>query len=182
VFKAKLRYSSYPSITAQPSGVAGIYRYRANSVQDPDYTSVGHQPYGHDTLASLYNHYVVDSSVITISPIGASTGKVYGIIVTDDTLVSIDAALLSEAKGGTVAIGTAQGTGNQAQCMARYNRFTQWPVFVDTSASTGSNPSEEVFFTCWIADMTDQVNDQVKFQVNIEYNVTFYEPKELPMS
>lgn len=182
VFKAKLRYAAFPQITAQPAGVAGVYKFRANSVQDPDYSGVGHQPYGHDTLASLYNHYVVDSAVITLSPIGSCTGKVYGILVADDTLTTLDAGLLAEARGGTSAIGTAGGTGNQAQCMARYNRRSQWPVFVDTSAPTGSNPSEEVYFTCWMADITDQVNDQVKFQVNIEYNVTFYEPKELPMS
>lgn len=182
VFKAKLRYAEFPTITAQPAGVAGVYKFRANSVQDPNYTGTGHQPYGHDTLATLYNHYVVDSAVITMSPIGSCTGKVYGIIVSDDTLASLDAALLSEARGATSAIGTAGGTGNQAQVMARYNRHTQWPMFVDTSAPVGSNPNEEVFFTCWMADITDQVNDQVKFQINIEFNVTFYEPKELALS
>lgn len=182
VYKAKLRYNSFPQITAQPAGVAGLYKFRANSVFDPDQTGVGHQPYGRDTLASLYNHYVVDSAVITVSPIGSCTGKVYGITVADDSASSLDYSVLLEQKGNTSAIGTAGGTGNQAQIMARYNRFTQWPVFVDTSAPVGSNPDEEIYFTIWMADITDQVNDQVKFQVQIEYNVTFYEPKELAIS
>ena len=52
--------------------------------------------------------------------------------------------------------------------MARYSRHNQWPVFVYASENTGSNPSEEIYFTCWLADVTDQVNDQVKIQINIE--------------
>ena len=165
------------SVTAGQAGLAGLYKFRANSIYDPDQTGGGHQPYGRDTLATLYNHYVVDSAVITISPIGACTGKVYGVTVADDSASSLDYSVLLEQKGNTSAIGTAGGTGNQAQCMARYNRFTQWPVFVDTSAPIGASPDEEIYFTCWMADITDQVNDQVKFQVSIEYNVTFYEPK-----
>jgi len=182
VYKARLRYSSFPQITAGAAGLAGLYKYRANSIYDPDQTGGGHQPYGRDTLATLYNHYVVDSAVITISPIGACTGKVYGVTVADDNASSLDYSVLLEQKGNTSAIGTAGGTGNQAQLMARYNRHTQWPVFVDTSAPIGASPDEEIYFTVWMADITDQVNDQVKFQVSIEYNVTFYEPKELPLS
>nr|AGA18280.1 hypothetical protein [uncultured marine virus] len=184
-----------PPCTRLSLGTTLFPRLQPNQQELPDFTSfeqivssiltrpgVGHQPYGRDTLASLYNHYVVDSAVITVSPIGSCTGKVYGITVADDSASSLDYSVLLEQKGNTSAIGTAGGTGNQAQIMARYNRFTQWPVFVDTSAPVGSNPDEEIYFTIWMADITDQVNDQVKFQVQIEYNVTFYEPKELAIS
>lgn len=34
-------------------------QYRLNSVYDPNVTGVGHQPYGFDQLAALFNHYRV---------------------------------------------------------------------------------------------------------------------------
>lgn len=35
------------------------YRFNLNSLYDPDLTSTGHQPYGYDTYATLYNRYRV---------------------------------------------------------------------------------------------------------------------------
>lgn len=35
------------------------YKFNLNSLYDPDYTGVGHQPYGRDQLAALYNRYRV---------------------------------------------------------------------------------------------------------------------------
>lgn len=37
----------------------GVYRFNLNSIFDPNRTGVGHQPYGRDTLATLYNRYRV---------------------------------------------------------------------------------------------------------------------------
>lgn len=37
----------------------GMYRFNLNSIYDPNQSGVGHQPYGFDTLATLYNRYRV---------------------------------------------------------------------------------------------------------------------------
>lgn len=49
------------------AGVVGSYKFRANSIFDPDFTSVvvGHQPMGHDQYANFYQKYVVVGSTIT---------------------------------------------------------------------------------------------------------------------
>lgn len=39
----------------------GLYTINLNSVFDPNRTGIGHQPYGFDTMASLYNRYRVIS-------------------------------------------------------------------------------------------------------------------------
>jgi len=39
----------------------GLFTFNLNSVFDPNRTGVGHQPYGFDTMASLYNRYRVIS-------------------------------------------------------------------------------------------------------------------------
>lgn len=52
----KMKYSSYVRTDA-----TGQYLMNLNSVYDPDRTGIGHQPYGFDTLATLYNRYRVVS-------------------------------------------------------------------------------------------------------------------------
>lgn len=51
------------------------YQFRLNSTFDPDLTGGGHQPYGRDTLASLYGRYRVLSCswVIEFPPILSTT-------------------------------------------------------------------------------------------------------------
>lgn len=45
------------------------YLFNLNSLYDPDRTGVGHQPYGHDQLAALYNRYRVIRTSWVISGI-----------------------------------------------------------------------------------------------------------------
>jgi hypothetical protein len=60
-----LVYEDTESITSTNNYAS--YVYRGNSVYDPDYSGVGHQPTGFDNLATLYSRYRVLSSDITIS-------------------------------------------------------------------------------------------------------------------
>lgn len=52
------------------SGVLGIYGveqiFRLNSLYDPDYSGVGHQPYGFDQVAALYRQYKVNACKIQL--------------------------------------------------------------------------------------------------------------------
>jgi len=52
----KMKYADTFQIT---SGGGSLYRFNLNSIFDPNRTGTGHQPYGRDTLASLYNRYRV---------------------------------------------------------------------------------------------------------------------------
>lgn len=53
-----LRYSDRLTLTTSTK-TSAEYTFRLNSLYDPDYTSTGHQPYGHDTLATLFRNYKV---------------------------------------------------------------------------------------------------------------------------
>ena len=67
VEKYQLRYSQ--TVTIDPSQASATSAlFRANSIYDPDKSVGGHQPYGHDVLEQIYNHYCVDSATITVSP------------------------------------------------------------------------------------------------------------------
>lgn len=67
MLKCKLQYVDYVGLT---SGITLSYQmYRGNSLFDPDFTGIGHQPRGFDQLATLYERYYVGASKIVIRTI-----------------------------------------------------------------------------------------------------------------
>jgi hypothetical protein len=67
-YKATVSYTSYGSLTTGTAGICGSeYSFRLNSIYDPDETSTGRQPYGHDQLQLLYTQYFVDKCRVRIT-------------------------------------------------------------------------------------------------------------------
>lgn len=65
-----------------------LNKINLNSLFDPDLSAVGHQPYGFDQLAALYNRYRVISATVnfTYSIIGGTSSPFYvSLIPTNDT-------------------------------------------------------------------------------------------------
>uniref|UniRef100_UPI004048E6F8 hypothetical protein n=1 Tax=Algoriphagus sp. TaxID=1872435 RepID=UPI004048E6F8 len=181
VEKYQLRYCDTIAINA-PIGAAASYLFRANSIYDPDQTGTGHQPYGHDQLNEIYNHYCVDSSTITVTP--TTFSGVMGISVTDNQVVSSGFNTVKEQQATSISVvphGTA-GT-NPVTLKKTYNRWSSFPVYKDTSALMGANPAEEAYFQLWVTG-TDAGIDPANatFLVTITYNVTCYELKDLGSS
>lgn len=54
----KMKYAEVVSSGAG-GGVYGRYQFNLNSIFDPSLTGIGHQPYGHDTLQTMYGRYRV---------------------------------------------------------------------------------------------------------------------------
>jgi len=58
-FITKLNYSELTALNYLGFGVPAVHLFRCNSIFDPNYSGVGHQPLGHDEYAQLYNRYRV---------------------------------------------------------------------------------------------------------------------------
>lgn len=68
----KMKYA-----TSVVTNAGGQYVFNLNSLFDPDRTGIGHQPYGYDTLSSMYNRYRVISCGWRIqNPVGVSGGAI----------------------------------------------------------------------------------------------------------
>lgn len=74
--RRKLRYADLHNDLQ--TGTAGIFGtqavYRLNSLFDPYFTGSGHQPYGFDQIAALYNRYRVDRVSFKITFTNPSLG------------------------------------------------------------------------------------------------------------
>jgi len=178
VEKYQLRYSQTISIDPNVATATSAL-FRANSIYDPDKSVGGHQPYGHDVLEQIYNHYCVDSATITVTPT-SGVGGVWGISVTDNDVVSSGFDTVCEQQATSVAV-QATFNGQPIQILKKtYNRHTSFPVYKDTSAFMGANPAEEAYFQIWYRGLNDTANPPAgNFLVNITYNVTCYELKDL---
>jgi len=99
------KYSDRIVLPAGPqAGTGTYYQWRANSVYDPDYSGVGHQPMFHDEMAAQYKHYTVLSSRIFISvPPEMTTASDWSIWCDDDVTIPTSISDLHEThavKGG----------------------------------------------------------------------------------
>ncbi len=67
IMYTRLRYTDNYTFTTGTAGVYGSEQImRLNSIFDPDFTSGGHQPYGRDSLAILYNRYKVHACLMEL--------------------------------------------------------------------------------------------------------------------
>jgi len=177
VEKYQLRYCQ--TIPLNPNAASTkTYKFRANSIYDPDATGVGHQPYGHDQLQEIYNHYCVDSCTITVTPTDGMQG-VFGISVTDNDVMQSGFDTICEQQATSMAVVPYQAP-PVPTLRKTYNRYTSFPVYKDTSAFMGANPAEEAYFQVWYRGNNESVDaPAANFICTLTFNVTCYELKDL---
>lgn len=177
-----LRYST--TINLDPvAGLPQHYLFRATSIFDPDATGTGHQPYGHDTLASIYNHYQVDECIITMTSTSVGTNGIFGITVTDDSSVNSDFDTVREQKGATFA--SIAASPNPVRVMSKYVRKATFPVetALDTVANYGANPTENTFFDVWAeGNLPGNNPTAMSFVITLSYKVRSWELRDLDQS
>lgn len=176
---ARLRYSEVVSLNPS-AGVPAVNLFRAGSIYDPNQSGAGHQPYGHDTYATIYNHYKVIRSVITMQPTQKLDGM-FGISLKDDTTVEGNYNTIREAKGTRFAVMSSQG--ESVKVMQFYNANAIMKNTDATDANFGSNPADDVFFCAW-SEAFSSTNEPsaCNFLFTITYDVKMWELRDLGQS
>jgi len=174
----RLRYNTSPTITVG-TGVATNYVFAANSIFDPDVTGTGHQPYGHDTYATIYNQYQVKKATIVVTAAG-NTSCMFGVNISDQAAAYTDFDTIKERKGSKYAVMVSNGP---TQTVVNYftskfmgNQFQQ-------AATFGANPADLFYFNVWatMPNITDAGADR-DFNVAIVYDVEMWDLKPLAQS
>lgn len=172
--KFQHKYATTVSLASTPS-VNGGWRFRANSLFDPDQSGVGHQPMMFDQLSALYNHYTVIGSKlkVTFTPVSTNIPTRIVMFINDDTtLATSDLNTLTEQSSGrTYSIIT---TGNQP--LTRTMTWSAKKTFGGSvlgndqlQGNLASNPAEQSYFEFISQTMDNTNNSQVYCVVEITY-------------
>ena len=189
----KLKYSDTVEIDPGAGGAASHYFFSCNSIFDPDRSSTGHQPFGFDHYASVYNHYTVLSSVctVTFTRMQNETQPTAGaLMIQDDTSNSnVNMRTIKEVPSASAVIlpglGTSAGTHTKGSVSKTWSRKINLRVKdagdpTDAwSAVVNTNPVDEQYFDLMYGPIAGSANlNAVAANVTIEYFVIFREPKD----
>lgn len=190
----KLRYGD--QFVANPGGSIWSNTFRCNSIFDPDYTNVGHQPLGHDQWQLFYNHYVVLGAKIWVKAcrsIGGDTAAPASYITLQlhDTSSFISPSTdfnkmlengLVKYKLWTPSFGsTSMSMGYSPKKF--FNVKDMRDNVTRLGAAFGANPVEDAYWTVTYNPLDNlQTAQAVRFIIRIDYIVMFGEPKDLAIS
>lgn len=190
----RFKYTEF--FTINPAiGSVGSYVFKANDMYDPNYTGVGHQPYGYDQIQQFFNHFQVIGSKITFTvyPGNNTPPMVMGVKLDDTnslTSTNVDAILEQPfVKRKLISNGSSQ-SGKDTQITHTFSgpkffkiapsAFKGNRTYMGTSSSS---PSEEAYYLCFVGP-TNGSTDLTSYDcsVEIEYIARFTEPREVAQS
>lgn len=194
----KMKYSESKEVSFS-SGTVGLFRIRANGLNDPDQSGIGHQPYGYDQIATYFSRYVVESAKIkvrccSLSASGTARPIIYGVRLDADlstTNTFPNDMIEDPLTNYKVNNGNAYNQGynvNQAVTKSfSTKRFFNIKDLKDQNysrlaADTSSDPADEAYFTVMVGGLNaSDVSsfDPALVTIEVEYVARFFEPKEL---
>lgn len=162
------------------------WKFNLNSIFDPDFTGSGHQPYGHDQLAALYNRYRVISCSYVITAYSGATGICYGVVPGNEQITCTTLAELRENPrsrwitqypGGstTKLVGKVYLPSLVGRSKAQYMADDRY------QATFGTNPQEQAFLNLTSLDLSE-AGASVNWTVTLEYTVEVFDVKPLAQS
>lgn len=185
----QLRYSDNITITAPATNLAFEYIFSMNGLYDPDFTGTGHEPYGYDTMALLYNLYIVRGAFVKIewydpSADGVQVGyRIQGSSVSGATVSALEESPLTSCT-------SISNTGNQKVRQNIYIRpwdaigSTKYQYLNDMNANGAAvtaNPTVQAYLRLF-ALSTSGAAVTVKFKIEIIYFCEFYNRVTLSQS
>jgi len=183
-----LRYCETIAVTSSLTTIGNL-NIACNSIYDPNLTGTGHQPYGHDTYANIYNQYTVLRSKLKATPTRgtSASGMTYGAGI-EDTVTTVG-ALDAWAERPTYTVIPSQQAYGMMGCKPiikywdRAKRFPHEDLYRTVSAPFGANPSEIEVFNIVCQDTSGATSlGTVYWFIEVEYTCELYELKDLGSS
>lgn len=192
----KLRYVS--TISLNPgAGLIARHVFRANSLYDPDSSSVGHQPSNFDRWMQNYDHFTVLGSKFkaVYTPVVATTvtpGRV-GLLLSDTGTVVAGMTsvenLLEQPRMNVSSKVVGIPSGNSipltiSKYFSSKKFFSVSPLGAGKTyqGTASSNPAEGAFYELFLASIDGNDPGAAYFTVTIDYIALLTEPKESDFS
>nr|QQL09538.1 capsid protein [Marmot associated feces circular DNA molecule 3] len=184
-FYGKLRYGAAALTFTATTGQVASYVFSANGLFDPNITGGALAPAGFNQLITLYEHYIVYRSKITvIFTNNSTTPTMVAIAAEPDVSASTDPSNMLELPfEQIVQLEGASGYGSTKtlEMSLDVSKYFGERVTSATSIYRGdavSNPTEQVYFHCKAYGLKGG-SAEVFMQVKIEFDAVFTEPREL---
>lgn len=182
--KFQHKYCQSIALSSTPSTNGG-WRFRCNSLYDPDQSGGGHQAMMFDQMSAIYNHYTVIGSrmKITFTPISTNVPTRIIMFINDDTnLNTANLDTLAEQKSGkSISVIT---TGNQP--ITRTMNWSAKKTFGgsilgndELQGNSVSNPTEQSYFEI-ASNTVDGISNSTVFAlIEINYIAIWDEQTEV---
>lgn len=167
-----------------------VFRMNLNSIFDPDRTSTGHQPYGHDTFQSLYNRYRVISCHYVVSAISSNGSNLQiATLPANEEFVAPTISDYRENPRGKYAlqvpgapVKVLKGTVNLPSLTGRTK--SQYMADDRYQAQFGTSPSELMVLNCNASHADESIitTTGAIFNITLVYKVELFDPKNLAQS
>lgn len=183
----RLKWVQSGSLNPGVVGINDVAVFRANSCYDPYQTGVGTQPRGFDQWMTIYDHFYVKRSKITVEfHNGDATNEVQcGIAIRDDITPESTANEYEEQDNKGGMLGRVGSSHNHLKVTRYYTYKGQnYAKYVceQNKGSASSNPTEMGFFHVWAGSPWSQDAANTYYTARIEYDVLFTELKDVPPS
>lgn len=186
-FITKSKYAE--ALTISTAGM-GTYRWRLNSLFDPNFSGVGHRPHGVAELANLYNRYRVISCHYIVSAISDNYNIQCAVLPANDTASFV--GTVSEARENPRAKYITQNPGGNLKVMkgtvyipSLVGRSKAQYMADDRYQSVfTANPSEDAYLNVFVQGLNDDLTTNVAATINIMLVYTYeaFDVKSLDQS
>lgn len=181
-YMCKLKYSQ--NVQLATTGANPIYHlFRTNSLFDPDYTGVGHQPYGFDQLAILYTKYRVYGMKykITCTNIAAVPVNVAVVLKPVNTPSTVWSTI-AEKPYNQVRHLAPQGAGGSIKVINGYVQNhkllgvskQEYRIDDDFDASMGGNPTTVAYLHVYVEAPAGTAAHNVYVDVQLTYFASMF--------
>ena len=187
-----LRYCDELSLTG--GVVTSHHVFRANSLFDPDYTGVGHQPRGFDQWKLIYNRYNVRRARMTVTYVADGTAALTPGAVTlwasnlhNDYSTSLASAMERSDYGKYEIFGDIHGRNGKKKLtievdIAKMRGVKNVENEDDLGAVISSSPADAVFMGIDLHTVNGNTTSNIPVTVEIEYDCVFSDPLNLGQS
>lgn len=171
-------------------GAAAYHTFAANDLYDPDYSGVGHQPYGFDQMMAMYSHFTVVGAKITAECTHTdSVASIFFVRLRAGPETETDIEAIRERPG---VVSQFMSPGTVGPSIGRLvkgfsaRKFFGVKNIVGASqyrGSTAGRPTELAFFQVGMAPSNNGDNPGVTtVHIKLEFMAVLTEPKMLVQS
>jgi len=162
------------------------YRFNLNSIFDPNRTGVGFQPYGHDTLQTLYNRYrVIKTSYVITAYSSATAIRVAALPANEevapaslsDAVTHPRSKFIIQYPGGNT--NKLQGSIHLPSLVGRSK--SQYMADDRYQATFGTSPNELAVLNIYGGSLSD-VGADIQITVQMTFTVEVFDVKNLAQS